>query len=213
MFVRDWMSTPVITVTKKTTVPEAIKLMKEHNIRHLPVVDKDGKLVGLLSDTDINKYMPSEATTLDAFELSYLLSKVTVDHVMKTMVFTTHPDISVEEAAMEMYDRGVNSLPVVEGEKVVGIITEKDIFRELIDITGVRNGGYRICVVVKDKPGSIKEVADIIRDAGFGIESVLSSHTCTREGYRKVVLRTRGEGNGNKMKENIMKSYPDAIIT
>ena len=212
MFVRDWMTSPAITITKDKTLPEAVKIMREKKIKRLPVVDEHNKLIGLLSDIEIQEYLPSEATTLDAFELGYLLNKIKVEKVMKTIVFTTRPDVSIEEAAMEMYDRSVSSLPVIEDDKVVGIITEKDVFKELIDITGVRSGGHRICVVIKDVAGSIKEVADIIRDAGYGIESTLSSHSCTKEGYRKVVLRTRGNGNFIKMKDEILKNYPDAII-
>lgn len=213
MFVKEWMTSPAVTTTKDKTLPEAVKMMREKKIKHLPVVDKDNKLIGLLSDIEIQENLPSEATTLDAFELSYLLNKIKIEEVMKTIVFTTRPDISIEEAAMEMYDRSVGSLPVIENDKVVGIITEKDVFKELIDITGIRNGGHRICVTIKDVPGSIKEVADIVRDAGYGIQSTLSSHSYTKEGYRKIVLRTRGSGDIVKMKNGILQNYPNAIIS
>ncbi len=213
MFVKDWMTSPAITITKDKTIPEAVKIMRKDKIKRLPVVDEHNKLIGLLSDIEIQEYLPSEATTLDAFELGYLLNKIKIEDVMKTIVFTTHPDISIEESAMEMYNRSVSSLPVIENGKVIGIITERDVFKELIDITGVRNGGHRICVIIEDRPGSIKEVADIVRDAGYGIESTLSSHSCTKEGYREIVLRTRGSGDIEKMKNGILQNYPDAIIS
>ncbi len=212
MLVKNWMSSPAITITKDKTIPEAVKIMKDNKIRRLPVVDDDKRLIGLLSYVDIQEYLPSKATTLDAFELSYLLGRIKVEDVMKTIVYTTRPDVSLEEAAMEMYDRSISCLPVIEDERVVGIITEKDVFKGLIDITGVRRGGHRICVVIEDKPGSIKEVADIIRSAGYSIESILSSHSCTKEGFRKVVLRTRGSGDFEKMKRKILKNYPEALI-
>ncbi len=213
MFVKDWMTSPAITITKDKTLPEAVKLMRKEKIKRLPVVNEHNELIGLLSDLEIQEYMPSEATTLDAFELGYLLNKIKVENVMKTIVFTTRPDVSIEEAAMEMHDRSISSLPVIENDKVVGIITERDVFQELIDITGVRSGGRRICVIIEDRAGSIKDVADIIRDAGYGIESTLSSHSCTKEGYRKVVLRTRGNGDAAKMKNRVLQKYPDAIIS
>lgn len=213
MFVKDWMTSPAITITKDKTIPEAVKIMRKEKIKRLPVVDENNKLIGLLSDIEIQEYLPSEATTLDAFELGYLLNKIKIEDVMKTIVFTTHPNISIEEAAMEMYNRSVSSLPVIENNKVVGIITERDVFKELIDITGVRNGGHRICVTIEDRPGSVKEVADIARSAGYGIESTLSSHSCTKEGYRKIVLRTRGSGDIEKMKNGILRDYPEAIIS
>jgi len=213
VFVKDWMTSPAITITKDKTLPEAVKLMRKEKIKRLPVVNEHNELIGLLSDLEIQEYMPSEATTLDAFELGYLLNKIKVENVMKTIVFTTRPDVSIEEAAMEMHDRSISSLPVIENDKVVGIITERDVFQELIDITGVRSGGRRICVIIEDRAGSIKDVADIIRDAGYGIESTLSSHSCTKEGYRKVVLRTRGNGDAAKMKNRVLQKYPDAIIS
>lgn len=213
MFVKDWMTSPAITITKDKTIPEAAKIMRKEKIKRLPVADEHNKLLGLLSYIDIQEYMPSEATTLDAFELSYMLNKIKVEEVMKTIVFTTHPDISIEEAAMEMYNRSVSSLPVIENDEIVGMITERDVFKELIDITGVRNGGHRICVAIKDRPGSIKEIADIVRSAGYGLESILSSHSCTKEGYRKIVLRTRGSGDVEKMKNEILLNYSDAIFS
>ena len=94
------------------------------------------------------------------------------------------------EAAKLMKEKRIERLPVVEGDVLVGIISDRDIFRALVDITGVRHGGHRVCVTVTDRPGSIREVADIVRHHGFHLQGILTSYEWTREGYRKVVIRT-----------------------
>ena len=117
---------------------------------------------------------------------------------------TTTPDTPVEVAAMIMLDKDIGCLPVVDdGGRLVGIISDKDIFRALVDITGVRHGGNRICVTIEDRPGSIKEVADIVRKHNFRLQGILTSYEGVREGYRRVVIRTKGKGDFKKMKQEI----------
>jgi acetoin utilization protein AcuB len=176
--------------------------MKEHGIRHLPVLKND-RLKGLLSDRDIKEYSPSKATTLDMYELHYLLAKTHVHEVMTTKVITTPPDTPVEEAAMILLDKSIGCLPVLDQGRLAGIITDKDIFRALVDITGVRYGGNRICVTLEDRPGSIKEVADIVRKHNYRLQGILTSYEGVREGYRRVVIRTKGKGDFNSLKEDI----------
>lgn len=122
---------------------------------------------------------------------------------MKTKVITITPDTPVEEAAMTMYDMNIGCLPVVHEERLVGIISDRDIFRVLVDITGVRHGGYRIYLTVEDRPGSIKEVADIIRKYGFRLQSILTSYEGVKEGYRDLVIRIKGEGDIEAMRREI----------
>jgi acetoin utilization protein AcuB len=176
--------------------------MKEQSIKHVPVV-KGGKLKGILSDRDIKEYSPSKATSLDIYELHYLLAKTRIKEIMNTKVLTTTPDTPVEEAAMVMLDRGIGCLPVLDTGNVVGIISDMDIFRALVDITGVRHGGHRICVTIEDRPGSIREVADIIRKHGFRLQGILTSYEGVKEGYRRVVIRIKGKGNFNALKQEI----------
>ena len=126
---------------------------------------------------------------------------------MKTKVVTTTPDTPIEEAALVMLDRGIGCLPVLEGGNLVGVISDRDIYRALVDITGVRHGGHRICVIVEDRPGSIREVADIIRNSGFHLQGVLTSYEGMREGYRKVVIRTTGKGDFPSLKAMIERSF------
>ncbi len=206
MYVKDWMTKKVFTVTPDDAVSDAAAIMKERKIKHLPVV-KGGKVAGILSDRDIKEYIPSKATSLDVYELHYLLAKTKVKEIMRKKVFTTSPDTPVEEAARVMHDENIGSLPVVEKRRLVGIISDRDIFRVLVDITGIRHGGHRVCLLVEDRPGSIKEVTDIIRKHGFGLQSILTTYEGVKEGYRRVVVRTRGKGNFNSMRKELEATY------
>ncbi len=206
MFVAEWMTRKVFTVAPDSSVSDAVKLMKEKKIKHIPVV-KDERLKGIISDRDIKEFSPSKATALDIYELHYLLAKTKVKDLMKTKVFTTTPDTPIEEAAMSMFDNGIGSLPVLQGSTVVGIISDRDIFRVLVDITGVRHGGHRISVTVEDRAGSVREVADIIRKHGFSLQSVLTSYEKAAKGYRNVVIRCYGEGKFGALKAELLGTF------
>ena len=206
MFVSDWMTRKVITIAPDSSVSDAVKLMKEKKIKHIPVV-KDERLKGIISDRDIREFMPSKATSLDVYELHYLLATTKVKEMMKTKVFTITADSAVEEAAMLMFDYNIGSLPVVEDGKVVGIISDRDIFRVLVDITGVRHGGHRVAITVEDRPGSVREVADIIRKHGFRLQSILTSYEKAPKGYRHVVIRCFGDGKFGSLKAELMGTF------
>ncbi len=206
MFVSDWMTKRVCTVSPDDSISDAARLAKEKGIKHLPVV-KAGKLKGIISDRDIKEYVPSKATSLDVYELHYLLAKTKVRSVMKQRVYTVTPDTPVEEAAMIMFDNNIGCLPVMDKGGLVGIISDRDIFMVLVDITGVRHGGHRVCVTLEDRPGSIKEVADIIRKHGFNLRSILTSGAGVKESWRRVVIRTKGKGNFRVLKAELEGSF------
>lgn len=206
MYVSDWMTKKVIILYPDDYLSDAIALMRGHSIRHLPIMKND-KLKGILSDRDIKEYSPSKATTLDIYELHYLLAKTHVKDVMKTKVVTVAPETPVEEAAMLMLDKNVGCLPVLDQGHLVGIISDKDIFRSLVDITGVRHGGNRICVMIEDRAGSIREVADLVRKHNFRLQGILTSYEGVKEGYRRVVIRTKGRGDFSKLKEEMEESF------
>ncbi len=206
MFVSNWMTKRVFTVSPDESISSAAKIANEKNVKHLPVVSR-GKVKGILSDRDIKEYVPSKATSLDVYELHYLLAKTKVKEIMKKRVYTALPDTPIEEAAMIMHDRGIGCLPVLEGDNLVGIISDKDIYEVLVDITGIRHGGHRISMVIEDKPGSIKDVADIIRKHGFRLQSVLTSYERVRPGSRNVVIRMTGKGNFKAMRGEIEGTY------
>ena len=206
MFVSEWMTRKVYAVKPDENVSDVVKVIREKGVKHVPVVEH-GKLRGIISDRDIRDFSPSRATSLDIYELNYLLAKTKVREVMKTKVFTTGPHIPIEEAAMVLYDKNIGCLPVVADGKLIGIISDRDIFRALVDITGIRHGGHRIFVTIEDRPGSIKDVADIIRKCGFSLQSILTSYEKVREGNRNIVIRTKGSGNFKALKAELEGTY------
>ncbi len=129
--VKEWMASPVITITSDTPISDAHKLMKEKGIRRLPVVEEN-RLVGIVTIGDIREASPSDATTLSIWELNYLWAQLTVDKVMTKKVYTVSPDTPIANAAKLMLDNKVSGLPVVDGEKLVGMLTESDIFRMVV---------------------------------------------------------------------------------
>lgn len=131
--VRDWMTRDVITVDSKTPLPQAHQLMKQRRIRRLPIVDKEGHLVGIITRGDVREASPSNATSLSIYEVHYLLAQLTVDAIMTQNPSTVTPETAIKDAARIMLEKKISGLPVVENGKVVGIITESDIFRGLIE--------------------------------------------------------------------------------
>lgn len=189
MLVKYWMTADPVTVTPDTSVMKASQLMKENKVMHLPVVDEKGDLIGIVSDRDIKEASPSTATTLDAHELYYLLGKLEVKDIMRRKVMTIKPDETVEKAAVIMLKYKITGLPVVEGGKAVGILSQGDVFRVLTSITGIYQGGVQFALNLEDRPGSIKEVADVIRKHGGRMVSILTTYEMCDEGYRNVYIR------------------------
>ncbi len=167
MYVSNRMTSNPYTISPEATIAEALELMRDNNIRRLPVI-KSGKLVGIVTERALLEVSPSKATTLSVFEINYLLSKATVKSVMTKQVITVAPDTLLEEAALIMRENHFSSLPVIQDNKLVGIITETDIFESFIELMGFREYGTRLSVKINDnKPGVLADVSDII--AGFGI--------------------------------------------
>ena len=191
MLVKNWMSKNIITVDENDSMQDATKLLKEHDIRMLPVMKK-GNLVGIITDRDLKKASASDATTLEVHELLYLLTKIRVKDIMTKEVITVPPDFTVEETAQVLLKNRISGAPVVDtNRQLVGAITQTDIFRILISLTGVSSGGIQFGFQLEDRPGSIKDVADIIRNYGGRMVSILSSYDEVPEGYRWVYIRMR----------------------
>ena len=171
MLVRDRMTAPVTTVGPKTSIHDALALMKEKGIRRLPVV-KGQTLVGIVTWTDLMRASPSPATSLSVWEISYLLMKAPVSEVMTKTVITTSPGATIEEVAVQMRQHKIGGLPVVEDGGVVGIITESDIFDAFIDLMGLNRGGTRLTVEIEDRIGALEEVVRVIRDCQVNIRSL-----------------------------------------
>lgn len=205
MFVADWMTRQVVTVVPDDSVARAMHLMLERGVKHLPVV-RDGAVVGVISDRDIRAYTPSKATALDIYEINYLLAKAKVKDAMGVRLKTTTPETPIEEAALLLLENGIGCLPVVEGGVLVGIISDQDFFRALVDITGARHGGHRVCITVADRPGSIREVTDLIRGHGFNLQGILTSYEKVPQGSRSVVIRTGTEGDFEAMRADLERT-------
>lgn len=130
--VRDWMTRHVITIAPDTTLPEAHRIMADKNIRRLPVVEH-GRLVGIVTRGDVRGAEPSGATSLSIWEVNYLLAKLKVGEIMTLQPTTISPDDTIGDAARVMLDKKISGLPVVDSEgKILGIITESDIFRLVV---------------------------------------------------------------------------------
>jgi acetoin utilization protein AcuB len=189
MLVRDWMSKKVVSIGEDESMQKATAMMKEHKVRMLPVVRK-GKLVGVVSDTDLKRASASDATTLDVHELLYLLSKIKVKDIMTKDPVTVPVDWTVEEAAELLMKHRISGMPVVDpNRQVAGIITRDDLFQVLISLSGLGKKGVQFAFKVEDRPGSIKDLTDIIRDRGGRIASILGSYERVPAGYRMVYIR------------------------
>jgi acetoin utilization protein AcuB len=191
MLVEYWMKNKknVITIDATSSMLDATKIMKEHGVRHLPVLRK-GKLVGIVTDRDLKKASPSEATTLEVHELLYLLANIKVEEIMTKKPFTVPTDYTVEEAAEILLAKKISGLPVVDKEgNVVGMLTQTDIFKVLIALTCIGKRGIQFGLLIEDRPNATKEIGDVIRGHGGRIASLLSSYERAPEGYRNVFVR------------------------
>jgi len=186
MFVKSRMTSKPHTISPDATIADALELMRKNNIRRLPVV-KNGELVGIITEREILEVSPSKATTLSIFELNYLLSKTKVSAVMTKDVITVSPDTLLEEAAVLMRDNRIGALPVLENNKLVGIITETNIFDAFIDLLGFREAGTRIAVEVDDTPGILADVASVIKSYGANITHLVVYRSSS--GKSVIVIR------------------------
>lgn len=190
MLIKDWMSKSPVTAKPGTSIMKAAKLMKENGFHRLPVVDDNGRLAGIVSDRDIKEASPSKATTLDMHELYYLLSEVKVADIMTKKVIFIGPDDTVEKAAVLMLRNNVSGLPVVDGDsKVVGVVTDSDIFKVLVSITGVLNGGLQFALSLPNESGSLKSVLDDLKAHDVRIISILTSYDEAKPDRRTVYIR------------------------
>lgn len=201
MLVQHWMTRNPITIEADTPFLEARLILKEKRIRHLPVVDR-GKLIGVVTDRDVKEAAPSGATTLDVFELNYLLLKMKVRDLIKQEPVTIKPTNSVEKAALLMHDHRIGCLPVVdEAGKLVGLITETDLLEVMVEILGYKEKGTRIAFEVPDTPEACQELVHVLRDFRLDFRSIISTALHTRPGYRDIVIRVKGEEADALVKE------------
>jgi acetoin utilization protein AcuB len=169
MLVNERMTHNPITVREDTSLYDALKIMRDNKVRRLPVLGKEGALVGIVSEKDLLYASPSPATTLSVWEINYLTSKITVSDLMTKEVITVCEDCPMEEAARIMVDSKIGGLPVMRGDQLVGIITETDLFKIFLELLGAREQGTRFTLLVPEKKGMLAAIAQRIAELGGNI--------------------------------------------
>lgn len=172
MLVRDRMTPNPVTILPDASVHDAFRASQDKGIHYLPVVDKRGRLLGVVTRTDMLRASPSSATTLTIFEANYLLAHLQVKEVMSSPAITVPADSPLEEAARVMVEREISCLPVMSGRELVGIITEGDIFRAFVEILGGGDPALRVTLCAKDVPGELARLTALIADLGGNLHSV-----------------------------------------
>ncbi len=209
MLVKEWMAKDPIVIDENTSIMKATQIMKEHGIRRIPVV-RDGRLIGIISDRDIKEAAPSKATSLDVHELYYLLSEIKVKDIMTPDPITLKENDSVEKAAVIMLENRISGIPIVDDNyHVIGVITQTDVFKVMISITGAYKSPIQIAFEMEDSPGSLNKLLNLIREQGGRIVSVLTSHENMPEGKREVYVRLKDMNDDelNRLVENLKREF------
>jgi|FLOH01.1.fsa_nt_gi acetoin utilization protein AcuB len=190
MFVRFLMTSPVITIEENESVLDAIHLMRKNKIRRLPVVDKKGALVGIVADIDVVEFSPSKASSLDRFELNYLIAKTPIQSIMSKEPYSVAPDDPIEMAAYLMEKYNIGGLPVISNGGLVGIITEIDVFRAFMQILGVKQDGIRLSVEIPNQTGELRKLVAMLSDDLVSKIISIASHNQGNDNHkRSVILR------------------------
>jgi len=188
MYVKNIMTTDVITIFKDASVDLAFQTMVEKGCKQLPVVDK-GRLIGAVTEQLLADVTPSKATTLSMYELNYLLSKTKVRDIMVTDMPVGRPDMLIEEAVVQMKENDVDSLPIVEDDKLVGIITRTDILESFLELTGINDTGTRISLRTKNETGILANIASIIKEHNLNIVHVTNYNRIGGHDDNEIVIR------------------------
>lgn len=204
MYVKDYMTAQPLTVTKDVSISKAIDIMGKNNFHRLPVVNEEGKLIGLITSGLVEESSGSKNTSLSIYELNYLLSKTAVEDIMIKDVVTVTQDLFLEEAAQMMIDHQISVLPVVDGDnKVIGIITEKDIFQAFADILGYRHQGTRFVIKCEDVPGYFHGVTKYFADNDANLESLALFRT---DRGTEAVIKATGEIPVEEMRDILIEA-------
>ncbi|MDR0721002.1 MAG: CBS and ACT domain-containing protein [Treponema sp.] len=205
MIVSLVMTKNPIYIHPDMSVNEVRSLMDKEKIGHLPVLDKNNKLIGLVTRKDLVKASPSAATSLDMYEISYLLSKMTIKEVMEKNVVTVAEDEVMEEAARIMADQGLGCLPVLRGSLLVGIITDTDLFHVFVNAFGARHPGIRVVFIIEEKPGQLAKICQAIAEKGGNIVSLMTSEGDDLS-HKRLTLKI--EGINRSETESLIRSLP-----
>lgn len=197
MYVGRVMNTYLVTVPPDTTVLKAKDIIENKQINHLLVVDENENLLGLVSDRDVKQSWASPATTLSVHELNYLLTQLTVEMIMSKKIITISSGTTIESAALIMQKNRISALPVMEAEKLVGIITTTDVMEVLLRAIGVDEGSFRFIVLVKDRVGIVAEVSKLLKEQQISIKSLVTWPEKNFPGIYQLIMRVAAE-DGDK---------------
>lgn len=189
MYVGRIMHTHLVTVPPDTTILKAKDIIAEKRIHHLLVVNQTEDLIGIVSDRDIKQSWASPATTLSVHELNYLLSQLTVEMIMVKKIITISPGTTIERAAHIMQANRISALPVIEAEKLVGIITTTDVMGVLLQAIGMSEDSSRFSVLVEDRIGIVAEVSKLLKEAQINIRSLVTWPEKKHPGIYQLVMR------------------------
>ena len=211
MLVKYWMRRTVVTADVDDSMQEGINRVKEYNLTLLPIL-KDGRIVGIVTDRDIKRASASDATALEIHELLYLLSTIKLGSIMTKDPVTIPADYTLEEAAQLLLKNQISGAPVVDRHgRIVGTIGQREIFSALVALTGLEKRGIHFAFQLEDRPGSIKEVTDVIRQYGGRLASILTSYERAPSGFRHVYIRAFQIDRG-KLQELIDRLREKAVI-
>jgi acetoin utilization protein AcuB len=210
MLVKDRMTSPAMTVTADTSFQDALKMMRDHKFRRIPVVDQEGKLIGIVSERDLLHASPSPATSLSVWEVNYLLWKLKVADIMTHHVITISQEAPIEDAANLMVTRKIGGLPVVDNAcRVVGVITETDIFKAFAEMLGSGEKGLRLTIKVPSGSGTLARLSQAIYEAGGLIISVGSLDKESAK-ERELIIKVRGVTKDKIVK--VLEDLGDHVI-
>jgi acetoin utilization protein AcuB len=201
MFVRNLMIRNPITISGDTTVMDALHLMREKSVRHLPVVDTNGRMVGIVSEKDLFHASPSPVTSLNVWEVKEMLHLLTVKKVLSEKLITIDEDSPLEDAAVVMSSKKISALPVTRGKSLVGIITKTDLFKAFLNLLGGNRSGVRVTVVVSGIKGDMAKISDAIFSCGGDIVG-LGMNEVKENGKERWEVAFKIQGAG---KETLME--------
>jgi len=208
MLIRDWMAKDILTIDENTSVMRATRIMKEKNVRRLPVLSH-GKLTGMITDRDLKDASPSKSTSLDIHEMYYLLSEMKVSEMMTPSPICLQDTDSLEKAAVVMLMNRISGLPIVgESGQLVGLLSETDILQAFIDSTGIQDGTVIYVFDLADAPGSVTKLVDTMRQFPLRVRSILSSFEQAKEGIKRVSIRVSvDEDKIDELTKTLSDSY------
>jgi len=193
MYVGWNMRTNLITIAPDTSIFKAREMMDHHRISHLPVTDGKAHLLGIVTDRDLRQAWASPATTLSVHELTYVLQKLTVANIMTRKVVTATPDMTIERAARMLRDHKIGALPVLKGDRLVGMITTTDLMEVFLTALGLGDDTRRFSILVRDRVGIVAEVGKHMQEADISIRSIIIIPLKGHEGIWQFIVRVNME--------------------